>query len=250
MHNLALDQIVLFGDSITQFGSNASLEGWAATLADKYMRKLDVVNRGFSGYNTEWAKHILSPILRSVTPTGSSIRLVVIFFGANDAVLPSSPQQHVPIARYQKNLRELISIVREFSPHTQVLLVAPPPVHEAKWAAECESQGRTLNRTVENTRIYRDACLSVAAECGVGKLDPWSAFFGEGAVYDADRAAAALVDGVHLSAMGNKLLGEALLKEIASTWRELQPQALPTLLPVWQEVTTVPASLFQDLPTM
>ena len=46
-------QFVLFGDSITQMAF-ASPDGWAAKLADDYTARVDVFNRGFSGYNTRW----------------------------------------------------------------------------------------------------------------------------------------------------------------------------------------------------
>lgn len=45
-------QIVLFGDSITQ--RSFSVGGWGARLSHHYMRKADVLNRGFSGYNSAW----------------------------------------------------------------------------------------------------------------------------------------------------------------------------------------------------
>ncbi len=48
---------VLFGDSITQRGFAPG--GWAARLADKYSRRADVVNRGYSGYNSALATHLL-----------------------------------------------------------------------------------------------------------------------------------------------------------------------------------------------
>lgn len=51
-----LDQIILFGDSITQ-QSFSQERGFAfgAELSNQYVRKLDVINRGFSGYNTAQA---------------------------------------------------------------------------------------------------------------------------------------------------------------------------------------------------
>jgi hypothetical protein len=48
---------VLFGDSITQRGG--AVGGWATRLAERYTRRADVVNRGYSGYNTAWATHLL-----------------------------------------------------------------------------------------------------------------------------------------------------------------------------------------------
>jgi len=49
------DTIVLFGDSLTQMSWNPELGGIGARVADLYARKLDVLNRGYSGYNTDWA---------------------------------------------------------------------------------------------------------------------------------------------------------------------------------------------------
>jgi hypothetical protein len=69
------DHIILFGDSLTQRswdidqgGIGARLAGtwtpmWVTTATfhrlrnapDLYARKLDILNRGFSGYNTDWA---------------------------------------------------------------------------------------------------------------------------------------------------------------------------------------------------
>ena len=43
-------QIILFGDSITQHGWGS--HGWATELSTTYVRKADVYNRGFSGYNS------------------------------------------------------------------------------------------------------------------------------------------------------------------------------------------------------
>jgi isoamyl acetate esterase len=45
--------ILLIGDSITQHSFRPG--GWGTRLASWYMRKADVINRGFSGYNSAWA---------------------------------------------------------------------------------------------------------------------------------------------------------------------------------------------------
>jgi lysophospholipase L1-like esterase len=80
-------QFVLFGDSITQksFGPG----GWAGVIADAYQRRVDVINRGYSGYNTRWALSVVDHIFPA-NATGK-IGLATIFFGANDAALPDRP---------------------------------------------------------------------------------------------------------------------------------------------------------------
>ena len=75
-------QWVLFGDSITQKGFATG--GWAGVLADSWQRRVDVINRGYSGYNSRWATHLLSHVF----PADAPIQLATVFFGANDATLP------------------------------------------------------------------------------------------------------------------------------------------------------------------
>jgi lysophospholipase L1-like esterase len=77
-------QFVLFGDSLTQRSFNT--DGWAASLANVYQRKVDVVQRGYSGYNTRWALELLPKVFTLPQPP-NSILLATIFFGANDAAL-------------------------------------------------------------------------------------------------------------------------------------------------------------------
>jgi len=62
----ALDTIMLLGDSITQGGWQAG--GFAQRLAYVYARKLDVINRGLSGYNTEWAIPVFKQVCRNMSP--------------------------------------------------------------------------------------------------------------------------------------------------------------------------------------
>jgi lysophospholipase L1-like esterase len=55
------------------------------------LRKADVLNRGFSGYNTEWLAAMLPSVFPPMpSPPGFAPVLVTIWFGANDAVLESS----------------------------------------------------------------------------------------------------------------------------------------------------------------
>ena len=44
-----MKKIVAFGDSLTQRGFDVDQGGWLAQLANAYVRRFDVVNRGYSG---------------------------------------------------------------------------------------------------------------------------------------------------------------------------------------------------------
>lgn len=66
--------------------SGPAQKGGAVLLLCVCFRKCDVVNRGFSGYNTRWAKLIL-PRLIGKSAAAESTVAVTIFFGANDSAL-------------------------------------------------------------------------------------------------------------------------------------------------------------------
>jgi hypothetical protein len=77
--------IVLFGDSLTEYGysctpadgSQATAAGWVSLLSDAYCRRADVLNRGFSGYNTNLACR-LAPGIFGMCPNG--VLLTVVWF--------------------------------------------------------------------------------------------------------------------------------------------------------------------------
>lgn len=106
-------KLVLLGDSITQQSFSLERSGWGAALADHFQQKLDVINRGASGYNTRWTL----PLLAQLFPSNEHAPLVVlIFFGANDACAPSLPGslslQHVPVDEYEQNLVKIVKFIK------------------------------------------------------------------------------------------------------------------------------------------
>jgi lysophospholipase L1-like esterase len=119
--------IILFGDSITQSGfsggggSSAPSAGWVSLLSSAYARRADVLNRGFSGYNTRHALEVLSSVFVSSDTSvqrnangDDRVLMVTVFFGANDASLPGDREhcQHVPIDEYEHNMRKIVKTIR------------------------------------------------------------------------------------------------------------------------------------------
>ncbi|PVV02528.1 hypothetical protein BB560_003015 [Smittium megazygosporum] len=138
------DVFFAFGGSSTEFAFNTKTSGWVAMLANKYSRRIDVINRGFAGFNSRWAKSIFfnsfpktvkneseiplckpdtSSIKQSMPDTESSahnlilktmgpnrpakVKLVTIFLGVNDAAMEGYPA-HVPLAEFHQNLLSMI----------------------------------------------------------------------------------------------------------------------------------------------
>ena len=102
-------QIVLLGDSLTEFGFN--YDGWVARVASDYTRRADVLVRGFQGHNTKeaWLKFI---DFLPASETGQSTTLfVTIWLGANDA-FSQGDERHVPVDEYRENLVKMVAHLR------------------------------------------------------------------------------------------------------------------------------------------
>jgi len=235
-------QFILFGDSITQ-GASHILQ---SSLADWYQRRLDIINRGFSGYTAPAGYDTLVqffPCTPPTTTTGISqprIQLLTVFFGANDACVPGSPQ-HVPIATYKQSLRNILEYEGLKAHGTQAILVVPPPVDEYQLAS--------TDRTAAHTARYADACREVAQEySGLPVLDLWTIFMlkagwapGQQGPLIGSRAAPRnpvldelLSDGLHFTPAGYRLVFDELVNLIVRGLPDHRPENLPQIFPDWR----------------
>jgi isoamyl acetate esterase len=231
---------ILFGDSITQ-GCNSTL---LAALSDHYSRRLDVLNRGFSGYNTAMATPVLNQFFPSDPPSSSTsnCRLMTIFFGANDATIPGDPQ-HVTLDDYREYLRQMACHEGVRIHGTKVIFITPPPVDE--WQLD------TPNRNAEHTAIYAGACREVAYDLGLPCLDLWSIFMkkagwkaGEGLSHmigsrkapKSQVLAELLSDGLHLTEKGYHVWFEELVRLIERNLPDDVPEKIPWVFPSWNEL--------------
>jgi lysophospholipase L1-like esterase len=95
--------VVFFGDSITQHAFDPEKQGFVAHFGNFWSRRVDVFNRGYSGYNSRWGLQIVEDAVLKLRPD-----LTFVFFGANDAVV-DGVVHHVPLEEYRDNL---VNIVR------------------------------------------------------------------------------------------------------------------------------------------
>jgi isoamyl acetate esterase len=109
MHANRKKKAVFFGDSITQHGLNPEIDGWLCSFANWWTRRVDVVNRGFSGYNSRWAVLIVDEVVVQERPD-----IVFVFFGANDAV-DKSVGQHVDLPEYEQNMHKVVTVLKQVS---------------------------------------------------------------------------------------------------------------------------------------
>ncbi|KAJ2378094.1 isoamyl acetate-hydrolyzing esterase [Coemansia sp. RSA 2611] len=252
--------MLVFGDSITQFGNSVDRGGFVARLANYYQRQMDVINRGFSQYNASGALGIAgnvfpktaSPVYsRSAAPakskpssalwplrdsnfpkSSSKLQLCILFFGTNDALAPSHPRAN-PIDSYYHAMHSLVALLRDsnskhYSPETRIIIVTPPPVGELMLAEPTLTNARTS--------AYAQMAKRVATEVGAPYVDVFAEIqahvkqdqangnvTGEYDGYDKY-----LGDGIHPNFHGNSVIYELIMSTIGSKWPELVLQTPPS----------------------
>mmetsp|Transcript_10127 Transcript_10127/g.15082 ORF Transcript_10127/g.15082 Transcript_10127/m.15082 type:complete len:263 (+) Transcript_10127:109-897(+) len=209
-------KIILLGDSITQL-SFSSDHGFGAAICDAYQRRADVLNRGYSGYNTEWILKLLETKKADVFANDpKNVVLMTVFLGANDASSSAfNPRQHVPLPKYKENLKQIVSVIRhECGDAVKIIIIGPPPIHhEARLRYQVERYGEKatgkLERTCGLAGDYSNAAREAADEINVPFLNLWKDMLEE------ENWQSFLSDGLHLSGEGNKFVGEKLLEFIS-----------------------------------
>jgi len=233
---------MLLGDSITQGAWEPELHGFGQRLSHVYARKLDVLNRGLSGYSTEWS----IPVFEKCIPTKHEtnvpkIRVLTIWFGANDSCIKPSPQ-HVPLSKFTSNLTHMVNMILSptspyYSPTTRVILITPPPVNTFQRRADLESRQPplTLDRDFEVTKAYAESVRKVARDEDVALVDVWSALW-EAADKNEMLLERFLKDGLHLNAEGYKIMYQALMATIKEVYPDVHYDNLKDVFPPWREI--------------
>ncbi|WVW79006.1 hypothetical protein I302_100969 [Kwoniella bestiolae CBS 10118] len=247
------DAILLMGDSITSRQDvPLSLN---ARLSECYRRTFDILNRGLGAYNTRFYLPLLDQFLLRTSDFPSSspyrpqqIRLVTIWFGANDAVLPEF-LQHIPLEEYTFNLNKILEKLTSMgSPYTvasqdgplNIVLITPPPLYPDMMGDEDFAGQRDL----ENTRRYAEAVLdlgkkwkakeSQGGNWRIATVDMFDGILGE-AGGKGEKLRPYFTDGLHLSTLGYTVLWKKLwgILETEFKGRGISPSEVEFTVPDW-----------------
>jgi len=221
--------ILLLGDSLSQRGF--SPEGkWVSKLANHLSGKCDVINRGFSGYNTRMLAHFL-PTSDIVHPDMVKRNMAtLVFLGANDSVEPDQGQ-HVPVDEYMANLVQILEFLKEAGiPKENLMLVPPPPCDEDAWKKFIEERDGTQlqkpTKTKAMTKKYHDACVKTAADHGYRHLT------GVWEKMEKD-CSAMFCDGLHFSEAGSEVFANLMIHQLEQSFRIAN---VPFVLPYWRNL--------------
>ncbi|KUJ16609.1 GDSL Lipase/Acylhydrolase family protein-like protein [Mollisia scopiformis] len=243
-----LGQFLMFGDSITQ-GSHDQSRGFGlgAELQAAYVRRLDVINRGFSGYTSDHALEVVAKVLPN--PSQAPIKFLTIWFGANDANKNLEQGQFVPADRFKQNLNQIVNhpAVKAHSPH--IILLTTPPFEENVLQKFQEDWGYAGEvRKAKDAAEYAELVREVGKETDVDVVDVWTLFMekagwktgeplpGSKAMGKNEVLADLLYDGLHISPTGYRVVFDALIKLIKEKWPEYRPYKMPFVTKVAWEI--------------
>ncbi|OIV98586.1 hypothetical protein TanjilG_12172 [Lupinus angustifolius] len=211
-------KFVLFGSSIVEYGFH---EGWAATLAHLYGRQVDVVLRGYAGWNSRTALRILDKIFPKHATQQPS--LVIVYFGGNDAThpQPDGHGSHVPLKEYSENMRKIFNHLKSLSEKTRIIFLSTPPINEKQLFGD--SPPEKLPKTNESHRIYSEEGLKLCKKMNIKAIDLWSKVQER-----EDWKEVSFIDGIHLTNEGSKVVTREILKVLKEAdwkpslyWKEM-----------------------------
>jgi lysophospholipase L1-like esterase len=214
-------KVVAFGDSTT---APRQVEGAAlAVYADLLRAELpargvtgQVVNKGVGGHTTQDGMARFERDVLAEKPD-----LVIIQFGINDSTVnvwktPPEAEPPVSLKQYTDNLTAMVRKLK--AQHARVILMTPNPM---RWTPDLlgyygkkpyiPADPMGLNVTM---RPYVEAVRTVAAAEKVELVDVFNLFIDYGEV-KGRKIDDLLLDGMHPSAAGHRLVADALKEAIA-----------------------------------
>lgn len=234
---LTFDRLLLFGDSLIEWSDKNPDFSFTGRLLDAYTRKLDILKRGFYGYNSRWGLPVFRQILELEAQAPGKIRLACIFLGTNDSL---NTFEHVPLQEYKLNLAAMVNLSLE---HEIRVIIVGPTLHDQKLALQHFGTGGDQPFTSsQKTREYADAAWEVALDHKLPFLDLWYLLQKDGGWSSAELLHGTpdlseyLSDGIHFTARTYKVFYDALLALIKREYPELHPDSIPFHLPSWDKI--------------
>jgi hypothetical protein len=152
------------------------------------------------------------------------MRLLAIWFGANDACVPPSAQ-HIPLDDFKANLEKIIDLVKSptskfYSPSTEIVLLTPPPINTRAREADLKSREppREVDRKFHVTESYAEAVREVAKAKSAFLVDIFTAVW-VAAGETEEGLAPLLSDGLHFTEQGYNVCSELFLRTLSQIFR-------------------------------
>lgn len=222
-------KFLLFGDSITEFAFDPEHFTIGAALANAYTRKLDIVQRGYAGYNSRWAIPILEKIIEN---SGKDIVIGTIFFGSNDSV--QKGPQRVSLPEFVDNIKKMIKMMKQAN--IKPIVVGPGLIDRNVWdvlkSQDIENGWIRSNQLFEE---YVNVLIDLTNDENVPFVNLRQSFL-ETSESKNEKWQKYLIDGLHFSGDGYRIFFRKLMKTIDLYYPEYSPDNMKTSLPNWRDI--------------
>ncbi|EFC43474.1 predicted protein [Naegleria gruberi] len=231
--------LYLVGDSLTEYSTKP--EGLHSRLLNWMNIKVDIINRGYSGWNTDLMRLALEKHFdQSFNLSNSEDYNICVFIclGANDASsaeLPL-PRQHVPLERFGENLKKIIEMLKSGlkCKKLDVLLCTPPPVNTQQYAEFVKKSYNmdVLVRSRELVAPYAESVRNIVKESvsddkfKVHLVDLWT--------HDWE-SEECFTDGLHFNSKGYEIMFESLKQTIKSSVPNFNGDSMPFSHMYWRD---------------
>lgn len=205
-------KFLLFGDSITEFTFEPDQWTLGSALQNVYSRKMDIIHRGYIGYNSRWALNILPDILESV----GTIDISYIFFGVNDS-MPSGSLS-VPLEEYLNNMKKIVELMT--SKGIKVIVIVSALLDLDRWnELNPSEEQRGLIRTPADQALFGDRLRELCKQENYVFVDLYKKFTELGGT----QWKSLLKDGLHFNSFGYKIFYDELLRVIKENYPQYHP---------------------------
>lgn len=222
-------KFLLFGDSITEYAFDPEHFTVGSALTNAYTRKLDIIQRGYAGYNSRWAIRILEKIIEQ---HGNDIVIGTIFFGSNDSV--EKGPQRVPLPEFVNNIKKMIGMMKQAN--IKPIIVGPGLIDRDVWdVLKSEEIEKGWIRTNQFFKEYVDALIDLTKDENVPFVNLQQSFL-EISEANNEKWQKYLIDGLHFSGDGYRIFFERLMEMIELYYPEYSPDNMNTILPNWRDI--------------
>ncbi|KAL2066058.1 hypothetical protein VTL71DRAFT_2129 [Oculimacula yallundae] len=235
-------KFILFGDDITHVATEQT-SGFdlVAEIQAALSIRVDVINRGYAGYNTDNALEIITSAIP--TPEEAAVKFLVVWFGSNENNKNSLHGKYVTPSQFRANVVQIIThpSVSAHLPSIHIILITPPPIDECMLANQMRVNWRDVveaeTRKAKDVKRYRDIVKEVGKGREVPVLDCWGLFMKKAGWKEGEEEelpgadptkrnevlAELLTDGLHLTPAGYRLVFDDMMALIKYYWPPFTP---------------------------
>lgn len=173
-----------------------------------YRRRADIINRGYSGYTTEYILKMMPYLYPKNAHRNTLPIFATLMLGSNDATGSCDTFKHLTTDQYKSNLRKIIVYLKNLTSNPKIILLTPPPIgKQYQYPLNC-SEKCCFGRGNSETEKYVKVVKEVGELFQIPTIDIYQRFLG------VDNYSSLLYDGLHPNCLGNRIIFDEIVNTI------------------------------------